>query len=72
MTCDAFLMNLFCFICTGSLILGSLKQIAHAEGLRGMYRGLSPTVLALLPNWAVSPESCLYPKSLETWILKQY
>ncbi|KAG6593217.1 Nicotinamide adenine dinucleotide transporter 1, chloroplastic, partial [Cucurbita argyrosperma subsp. sororia] len=37
----------------GSLILGSLKQIAHAEGLRGMYRGLSPTVLALLPNWAV-------------------
>ncbi|KAG7030206.1 Nicotinamide adenine dinucleotide transporter 1, chloroplastic, partial [Cucurbita argyrosperma subsp. argyrosperma] len=38
----------------GSLILGSLKQIAHAEGLRGMYRGLSPTVLALLPNWAVN------------------
>lgn len=37
----------------GSLIVGSLEQIFHKEGLRGMYRGLSPTVLALLPNWAV-------------------
>ncbi|XP_041022285.1 nicotinamide adenine dinucleotide transporter 1, chloroplastic-like isoform X1 [Juglans microcarpa x Juglans regia] len=37
----------------GSLIVGSLEQIFRKEGLRGMYRGLSPTVLALLPNWAV-------------------
>ena len=37
----------------GSLIVGSLEQIYHKEGLRGMYRGLSPTVMALLPNWAV-------------------
>ncbi|XP_012569878.1 nicotinamide adenine dinucleotide transporter 1, chloroplastic isoform X2 [Cicer arietinum] len=37
----------------GSLIVGSLEQIYHKEGLRGMYRGLAPTVLALLPNWAV-------------------
>lgn len=37
----------------GSLIIGSLEQIARKEGVRGMYRGLSPTVLALLPNWAV-------------------
>ncbi|TXG63354.1 hypothetical protein EZV62_010348 [Acer yangbiense] len=37
----------------GSLIVGSLQHIFHKEGLRGMYRGLSPTVLALLPNWAV-------------------
>ncbi|KAL5791883.1 hypothetical protein ACOSP7_000477 [Xanthoceras sorbifolium] len=37
----------------GSLIVGSLEQIFHKEGLRGMYRGLSPTALALLPNWAV-------------------
>lgn len=37
----------------GSIIIGSLKQIVHKEGFRGMYRGLSPTVLALLPNWAV-------------------
>lgn len=51
------------FFCTGSLIVGSLKQIVHKDGLRGMYRGLSPTVLALLPNWAVSPELlCLYAK----------
>ncbi|GFP80629.1 nicotinamide adenine dinucleotide transporter 1 chloroplastic [Phtheirospermum japonicum] len=37
----------------GSVIVGSLEQIIQKEGLRGMYRGLSPTVLALLPNWAV-------------------
>ncbi|KAL7112585.1 hypothetical protein ACP275_04G011400 [Erythranthe tilingii] len=37
----------------GSVIVGSLEQIFHKEGLRGMYRGLAPTVLALLPNWAV-------------------
>ncbi|KAF4403434.1 nicotinamide adenine dinucleotide transporter 1, chloroplastic [Cannabis sativa] len=37
----------------GGLIVGSLEQIFQKEGLRGMYRGLSPTVLALLPNWAV-------------------
>lgn len=37
----------------GSLIVGSLEQIFQKEGMRGMYRGLSPTVLALLPNWAV-------------------
>lgn len=41
-------------ICPGSLIIGSLEQILQREGVRGMYRGLSPTVLALLPNWAVS------------------
>ncbi|CAL5203715.1 unnamed protein product [Lathyrus oleraceus] len=37
----------------GSVIVSSLQQIFHKEGLRGMYRGLAPTVLALLPNWAV-------------------
>ncbi|KAF1860969.1 hypothetical protein Lal_00000384 [Lupinus albus] len=37
----------------GSFIVGSLEQIVQREGLRGMYRGLAPTVLALLPNWAV-------------------
>uniref|UniRef100_A0A803M9D1 Uncharacterized protein n=1 Tax=Chenopodium quinoa TaxID=63459 RepID=A0A803M9D1_CHEQI len=37
----------------GSIIVSSLEHIFYKEGLRGMYRGLSPTVLALLPNWAV-------------------
>ncbi|OIW04608.1 hypothetical protein TanjilG_30506 [Lupinus angustifolius] len=37
----------------GSVILASLQNIFKTEGFRGMYRGLSPTILALLPNWAV-------------------
>eukprot|EP00252_Welwitschia_mirabilis_P006046 TRINITY_DN16742_c0_g1_i1.p1 TRINITY_DN16742_c0_g1~~TRINITY_DN16742_c0_g1_i1.p1 ORF type:complete len:374 (-),score=72.62 TRINITY_DN16742_c0_g1_i1:121-1242(-) len=37
----------------GSLIISGLQRIIKKEGFRGMYRGLSPTVLALLPNWAV-------------------
>ncbi|KAG0495481.1 hypothetical protein HPP92_000172 [Vanilla planifolia] len=37
----------------GGLIISSLQQIARNEGFFGLYRGLSPTILALLPNWAV-------------------
>jgi len=43
-----------CCLPAGSIIVASLEQIFRKEGLRGMYRGLAPTVLALLPNWAVS------------------
>ena len=58
------IINWFFFI-LGSLIVGSLQQIFQKEGLRGMYRGLSPTVLALLPNWAVS----LLPSSSDICII---
>ncbi|XP_059430343.1 nicotinamide adenine dinucleotide transporter 2, mitochondrial-like [Corylus avellana] len=37
----------------GSVIITSLKDILRTEGFKGMYRGLSPTLVALLPNWAV-------------------
>lgn len=37
----------------GSVIVTSLQNIVRTEGFRGLYRGLSPTILALLPNWAV-------------------
>lgn len=38
---------------SGSIIITSLQDIVKREGFRGMYRGLSPTIMALLPNWAV-------------------
>ncbi|KAK9804591.1 hypothetical protein WJX73_004462 [Symbiochloris irregularis] len=34
-------------------IPGSLRTIFNTEGLPGLYRGLTPTLFALLPNWAV-------------------
>ncbi|KAI3884590.1 hypothetical protein MKX03_028472 [Papaver bracteatum] len=37
----------------GSVIAAILREILVNEGIRGMYSGLSPTILALLPNWAV-------------------
>ncbi|XP_030512110.1 nicotinamide adenine dinucleotide transporter 1, chloroplastic-like isoform X3 [Rhodamnia argentea] len=37
----------------GSVIITSLQTIIKKEGLKGLYRGLSPTILALIPNWAV-------------------
>ena len=35
------------------LCAGSLQQIFKNEGMKGLYRGLTPTLFALLPNWAV-------------------
>ncbi|XP_057530583.1 nicotinamide adenine dinucleotide transporter 1, chloroplastic-like [Amaranthus tricolor] len=37
----------------GNVIITSFQDIIKKEGIRGMYRGLSPTILALLPTWAV-------------------
>ncbi|KAL0430171.1 UNVERIFIED_CONTAM: Nicotinamide adenine dinucleotide transporter 2, mitochondrial [Sesamum radiatum] len=37
----------------GSVILVSLQNVVRNEGLKGLYRGLTPTLAALLPNWAV-------------------
>ncbi|KAF1889413.1 hypothetical protein Lal_00024738 [Lupinus albus] len=48
----------------GSIIITSLQNIFKTEGFRGMYRGLSPTILALLPNWAKNKKRH-NPKSLD-------
>jgi solute carrier family 25 folate transporter 32 len=34
-------------------VLGTARVIWHEEGVRGMYRGLGPTVVGYLPTWAV-------------------
>ncbi|KAK1390016.1 nicotinamide adenine dinucleotide transporter 1, chloroplastic [Heracleum sosnowskyi] len=37
----------------GGIIVTIFQNIIRAEGVKGLYRGLSPTLAALLPNWAV-------------------
>nr|GEV70050.1 nicotinamide adenine dinucleotide transporter 2, mitochondrial-like [Tanacetum cinerariifolium] len=37
----------------GGVIVTSLQNIIQKEGFKGLYRGLSPTLAALLPTWAV-------------------
>lgn len=37
----------------GIHIYGGLRRIVAEEGFRGLYRGLGPQFIALLPNWAV-------------------
>ncbi|XP_065040194.1 nicotinamide adenine dinucleotide transporter 2, mitochondrial-like isoform X2 [Musa acuminata AAA Group] len=53
-----------------NIIVSSLKQILRNEGISGLYRGLTPTVTALLPNWAWirvmsyhSAQICLLPQT---------
>ncbi|KAF9474038.1 mitochondrial NAD transporter [Pholiota conissans] len=34
-------------------VLGTVKDILHENGVRGLYRGLGPTILGYLPTWAI-------------------
>ncbi|TVU03391.1 hypothetical protein EJB05_51082 [Eragrostis curvula] len=38
----------------GRVIISGFQQILKHEGLPGLYRGLSPTIVALFPTWAVT------------------
>ena len=60
--CDSQCILWFPLVYSGSVIITSLRNIVKTEGLRGLYRGLSPTIVALLPNWAVSFFLCLFPE----------
>lgn len=33
--------------------VGTVKNILYESGIRGMYRGLGPTILGYLPTWAI-------------------
>ena len=35
------------------LISATIRHIIHHDGLRGLYRGLGPTILGYLPTWAI-------------------
>jgi len=34
-------------------MLDALATISRTEGLRGLYRGLGPTLVGLVPSWAI-------------------
>ncbi|CAD6231330.1 unnamed protein product [Miscanthus lutarioriparius] len=43
----------------GRVIISGFQQILKNEGLPGLYRGLSPTIVALFPTWAkLATETC--------------
>lgn len=66
---DCFL-NLIFDVLLGSIIITSLQNIVRNEGFRGMYRGLSPTIVALLPNWAVSFFSFCHSNYIDQCLLQ--
>lgn len=35
------------------MLLGTVRSIILTDGLRGLYRGLGPTILGYLPTWAI-------------------
>uniref|UniRef100_A0A7S0WN96 Mitochondrial carrier protein n=1 Tax=Pyramimonas obovata TaxID=1411642 RepID=A0A7S0WN96_9CHLO len=55
---DVVKTRLQCQSYTGEFIkyrgtLGTLSTVIKEEGVRGLYRGLTPTLVALLPNWMI-------------------
>ena len=44
---------MFCGFIRVSVMTGTAKHIIYTDGLRGLYRGLGPTILGYLPTWAI-------------------
>eukprot|EP00959_Pyramimonas_sp_CCMP1952_P168788 3526493-Pyramimonas_sp.AAC.1 len=40
-------------LCTSLTHAGTLSTVIKEEGFRGLYRGLTPSLVALLPNWMI-------------------
>ncbi|KAI9476518.1 MAG: mitochondrial carrier domain-containing protein [Benjaminiella poitrasii] len=49
--------------------VGTLSRIWHEEGIRGLYRGLGPTILGYLPTWAIYFTAYDYLGHDEEWLL---
>ena len=45
-------VSFYCRSCAPRL-LATVKSILKHDGIRGMYRGLGPTILGYLPTWAI-------------------
>ena len=45
-------VSFYCWSCAPRL-LATVKSILKHDGIRGMYRGLGPTILGYLPTWAI-------------------
>lgn len=45
--------TLFACIALSLYHVGTVRQIWYTEGIRGLYRGLAPTIYGYLPTWAI-------------------
>ena len=47
------LVSADCALKDGGVVVDGITKLVREEGVRAAYKGLLPTVLALLPSWAI-------------------